>query len=377
MRKLAVLSVLTMLAASVAVAQPGLTLPTSGNNQKASVTQYIGPVKITIDYSSPKVHNPATGEDRRGKIWGTLVPYGLTNLGFGTCTECPWRAGANENTTFTTSQAIQVEGQTLPAGTYGFFLIADPNEWTAIFSKNSTSWGSFFYNPAEDQLRVKVKPEKSDYHEFLTYDWVERQPDHATVAMKWEDLAVPIHITVPNITDYYLTAIKEELRSSPGFSWQNWNQAAQYALAQKRLDDALEFAKGETDPTFGIGQANFATLSTLADIQEARGMTADAKATRDKALAMGNAIQLHQYARAQQQKKNMPEAIRVWMMNAKLHPNEWPVNVGLMRAYSAQGNYKEALKYAKIAVTQAPDPGNKKNLEDAVKKLEQGKDANS
>jgi hypothetical protein len=69
--------------------------------------------------------------------------------------------------------------------------------------------------------------------------------------------------------------------------------------------------------------------------------------------------------------------VRVWQLNAKMHPNEWPVNVGLMRAYSAQGNYKEALKYAKIAVTQAPDPGNKKNLEDSIKKLEEGKDVNS
>jgi len=267
MRRIAVLSVLTLLVAGATLAQPGLTLPTSGDNQKASVTQFIGPVKITIDYSSPKVHNPHRNEDRRGKIWGTLVPYGLTNLGFGTCTECPWRAGANENTTFTTNDPIQVEGQTLPAGTYGFFLIADPNEWTAIFSKNSTSWGSFFYNAAEDQLRVKVKPEKSDYREWLTYEFTERQPDKATVAMKWEDLSVPIHITVPNLTDLYLTEIHNELRNSPGFSYQNWDQAAQYALKAKRLDDALQFAKSATDPTFGIGQENFQTLSTLAAVQ--------------------------------------------------------------------------------------------------------------
>ena len=65
------------------------------------------------------------------------------------------------------------------------------------------------------------------------------------------------------------------------------------------------------------------------------------------------------------------------MLNAKLHPNEWPVNVGLMRAYSAQGNYKEALKYGKLAAAQAPDPQNRKAMEDAVKKLEAGKDANS
>ena len=77
-----------------------VTLPTSGGNQKAEVSQWIGPVKVTINYSSPKVHAP-DGTDRKGHIWGELVPYGLNNLGFGTSTAAPWRAGANENTTIT------------------------------------------------------------------------------------------------------------------------------------------------------------------------------------------------------------------------------------------------------------------------------------
>src|SRR6516165_10991668 len=79
---------------------PGLATPPSGNNQKASVAQYIGPVSITIEYSSPAVHGP-NGKDRRGQIWGKLVPYGLTDLGFGNGKPCPWRACANENTIFT------------------------------------------------------------------------------------------------------------------------------------------------------------------------------------------------------------------------------------------------------------------------------------
>ena len=375
MRRLPIVSVLTFLAAAAAFGQ-ALTLPPSGDNQHSIVTQFIGPVKVTIDYNSPKVHHPVTHEDRRGKIYGKLVPYGLTDLGFGTCKECPWRAGANQNTTFTIDYPVKVEGQDLPAGTYGFFLIPDPNEWTAIFSKTSTAWGSFFYDATQDQLRVKVKPEKSEYNEWLTYEFTERQPDHATVAMKWEDLQVPIHITVPNIDDIYLTSIKHELQNSPGFTWTSWNQAARFALREKRLDDALAFAKGATDTTFGIGVENFQTLSTLADVQEARNMP-EAAATREKALAMGSAIDLHQYARQVLQKGNKTEAVRVWQLNAKKHPNEWPVNVGLMRAYSAQGDYKNALKYAKLALPQAPDPTNKKSLEDSIKKLEEGKDVNS
>ena len=65
---------------------------------------------------------------------------------FGTCgDECPWRAGANENTVFRVSHDVKVEGQPLAAGSYGLFMIAGPEEFTIIFSKNSTSWGHYFY----------------------------------------------------------------------------------------------------------------------------------------------------------------------------------------------------------------------------------------
>ena len=59
-----------LLAAATLCAQTTnvLTVPPSGNNQKASVTQFIGPVKITVNYSSPSVR------DRRGKIWGRWCP---------------------------------------------------------------------------------------------------------------------------------------------------------------------------------------------------------------------------------------------------------------------------------------------------------------
>ena len=78
-----------------------VTLPPSGDNQRGQVTQQIGMVKVSVEYSSPDVHGP-NGEDRRGKIWGALVPYGIYDLGFNN-RKGPWRAGANENTVFTVS----------------------------------------------------------------------------------------------------------------------------------------------------------------------------------------------------------------------------------------------------------------------------------
>lgn len=355
----------------------GITLPPSGGNQRQTIIQQIGPVKVSVEYSSPHVHSPQ-GDDRKGKIWGTLVPYGLTNLGFGTCKECPWRGGANENTVFTTSQDITVQGQKLPAGSYALFFIVDPNEWTAIFSKNHTSWGSFFYDPTEDALRVKVKPEKSEYREVLTYDFTERKDDKATLAMKWEELAAPLEITVPNTADLYIAQLGNELRSSPGFDYLNFLNAAQYAIAQKRGPEALAWAKAAADPSQGIGRETFQTLMTLATAQELNSKTADAAATREKAMnhPTATAVDLHMFGRQLFNQKKKDEAIKVWEANAKRFGPVWPTNVSLARASSAKGNYPEALKYAKAALAQAPDDGNKKNLEGAIKKLEAGQDIN-
>ena len=155
-------------------------MPPSGDNQHSVVTQYIGPVAVTIDYRSPNVHGP-NGEDRTGKVWGALVPFGMANLGFGTCgDDCPWRGGANENTVLAVSHDVEIEGQRLPAGRYGVHFIPGPEAWTLILSRNSTSWGSFFYDAKEDQMRVPLKPAKAAYTEFLTYEFTDRQPDRAS-----------------------------------------------------------------------------------------------------------------------------------------------------------------------------------------------------
>ena len=177
----------------------GLTQPPSGGNQKASVTQFIGLVEVKIVYSSPDVTGPQ-GADRRGQIWGQLVPYGLTNLGFGTATEAPWRAGANENTVFTVSHDVEIQGKALPAGSYGLHMIVreEGEPWTLIFSNDSTSWGSFFYEAGEDALRVDAIPEKAPFREWLTYDFIDRQQDKATAALHWEEVRVPFEISVPN-----------------------------------------------------------------------------------------------------------------------------------------------------------------------------------
>ena len=349
-----------------------VTLPPDGKNQKASVSQWIGLVEVNVTYNAPKVTAP-DGTDRTGKIWGQLVPYGMANLGFGTCGgQCPWRAGANENTVFRVSDGVKIEGQALPAGSYGLFMIPGQDEWTIIFSKNSTSWGSFFYNAGEDALRVKVKPRKCEYNHWLTYEFTERMPDRATIALKWEYLEVPWTITVDNINDLYVENLRRQLRTTPGFGSEGWRQAAQFCLDNKvNLKEALVWAQNAVTLPF-IGKENFATLHTLGDLQTANGLGAEGEATIQRALDHPTAtpLDLHQYGRELLGRGEKGKALAVFELNAKKHPNVWPVNVGLARGYAAVGRTADAIKFAKLAVQQAPDEGNRKNLQKMVDDLE-------
>ena len=376
-RCLVALATATLLAAPAAAQYSGVTQPPSGGNQRSTVTQGIGLVKLTIDYSSPHVHT-AAGVDRKGKIFGkgNLVEYGLTNLGFGTCgDQCPWRGGANENTTFTTSHDITVQGQRLPAGTYGLHFIPQADEWTIIFSKTSTSWGSFFYDAKEDALRVTAKPQTSEYHEDLTYEFRDRKGDGATAVLRWEDLQLPFTIKVDNPNELYITKLRQELRSSGGFDWRGWTTAAQFALTNKiDLDEALVWAQHATNPAFS-GQENLTTLFTLSMALDANGKAAEGKAALTKAIhdPSASVIDVHFVARQLQTMHRPEDALDVFKANAQLHPNIWPVHFGLARGYAGVGRRDEALKEAKLALPQAPDPANQKTVRDFIANLEAGK----
>lgn len=368
MRRTLALAVLAtaVLLAPVARSQ-GLSKPPDGDNEHARVSQWIGLVEVTVDYHSPDVHSPE-GRDRTGHIWGELVPYGLTDLGFRDCKECPWRAGSNENTTVSFSHDVRIEGQPLAAGTYGLHMIPGKETWTIIFSHNSTSWGSFSYDPKEDALRVNVKPVESEYHEWLTYEFPVRKPDQAVCALKWEKLAVPFTISVPNVNELYYAEIMKEMRNEPSFTWVNWEKAAQFCLANKiHLDQGLVWAQGAVTTPF-FGEANFTTLKTLAQLQIANGQKDAGMKTFEQAMGMSGAsvVAVHMFGRELQGMNEKAMALKVFQMNAKRYPNQWPVNLGLARAYAEQGDRAKAVATAKLALKQAPDEPARKNVEGLI-----------
>jgi len=344
-----------------------LTALPNGGNKKASVTERVGITDVTIQHNRPGV------KGREGKIWGQLIPTGYTDQGFGSSKAAPWRAGANENTTIEFSTDVTIEGQPLAAGKYAFFVAYDPNECTLIFSKNNTSWGSFFYNEKEDALRVKVKPTTLDKSvEWLKYEFMNETENSATVALQWEKLMIPFKIEVDYVS-IQLASFRNELRNSKGFQWETWDEAARWCVQRNaNLNEALLWT--DTAITFSGGTI-FTPMSTKAEVLNKLGRNDEATALMKKALPYGNMNEIHTYARSLIALKKPKEALEVFKMNYDKNPNQVTTLIGLVRGYSANGDYKTALEYANKAKV-IVDAQNKTNLETMIDKLKQGKDVN-
>lgn len=140
---------------------------------RKEMTGMIGGAKITVNYGSPSVK----GRD----LWGGLVPWGKV-----------WRAGANEATTFTVSKEVKIGGETLAAGTYGFFI--HPKEdgpWEVIFNEVAEQWGAYDYDSSKDVIRAKAS--KSDVDESSeTLDFL---IDGSNVILHWGKVQLPISVS--------------------------------------------------------------------------------------------------------------------------------------------------------------------------------------
>lgn len=337
-------------------------------SQMAKVMQRIGNTDVTIVYSRPSVNNR--------EIWGALVPYGMNNFGFGTAEESPWRAGANENTIFKTSHDLTIGGKTLPAGKYGLHMIVNENNTaTVIFSKNNGAWGSYFYKPEEDVLRVDVETKEIPHVEQLTYIFNEVDANSATATLNWEKKQIPFKIET-DVTANVLTEVKKQLQSTPGFSRQSWEQAANFALNNDGdLNEALAWADAAIEGQF-FSQKTFNNLSIKAQILEKQGKTAEAEAIMEEALPLGSVLQIHGYGRQLIAQGKNDEALEVFKWNAKTHKGTWPVHYGLARGYSALGDNKSTVKHLKIALENAPAQANKDRVAANLAKAEKGEAIN-
>jgi hypothetical protein len=227
----------------------------------ATVSQYVGVTKITIDYSSPAV------KDR--KIWGELVPFGEV-----------WRTGANEATTITFTDAVNINGTELVAGTYAIHCIPNANEWEIIFSKDVPVDGSSTLDPKKEALRIKIKPEEHHFLERMAFLFTDVSENSVNVNLLWEKLKVAFKVDVK-------TQDLTFQKARDAFKWNQLMAAATYSLEQNtNIEEGYKWIQAST-----LINENYWNTRILAQYYAKMNKKSEAISTMEKAIELGNKMQ--------------------------------------------------------------------------------------
>lgn len=332
----------------------GLTAITAQNlktprlSPAASVSHEIGLSCIQINYSSPGVNNRT--------IYGVLVPYDVI-----------WRAGANENTTISFSDDAKINGNDIPAGTYGFHIIPTQDEWTLIFNKENKNWGSFFYDKSKDQLRLNVKPIEAAHQERLVYGFENYTPSSIDVYMHWEKKKISFTVEF-DVHKIAVESFKEQLKGISGFGWQGPMQAANYCLQNNiELEQGLKWVDQSIN-----SQKNINNLMLKASILQKLGRNNDIESLTEeiaKLIGDANEYQANNYANILLNLGKIDAAIEVFRSNLEKYPDSWNAVKSLADAYVKKGENTKAIKLYKKALEIAPS-NQKAQIEKELNRLE-------
>ncbi len=325
----------------------------------ASVSQTVGISVISVHYSRPSV--------RGREVWGNLVPYGWDKNGSAIGLESPWRAGANENTVLHLSNDAMVEGTKVPAGDYGlFFIINKDNTGELILSKDYKSWGAFWYNPKQDQMRAKISiRDVPESVEKLNYSFDSVGRTFAELDLNWAKKQFPVKIEFA-VDEIVMENARELLNGQTAFLFQNLNAAANYSLAHK-VDTALGMQW--VNRTLAGNPQNYTASAIKAGfLKNAGDSVASAKLLKD-AIPFANDGELNAYGYQLLGEKKYTEAIDVLKLNTVKHPenpNTWD---SLGEAYALSGDKKNAITNFKKALSLNPAPPVRANSEKYLKQL--------
>jgi hypothetical protein len=146
----------------------------------------VGGVKVSINYSSPRV------KGRQGHLFG---PDGRISKD----PHYPvWRGGANEATTMVTEGDLKFGDLLVPRGTYTLFYdISDPNNWVLVISKDTGEWG-LSYDKTKDLGRVKTRMAAPPaLVENLDYSFKDLGNGRSILTLSWENHSSSVMITTP------------------------------------------------------------------------------------------------------------------------------------------------------------------------------------
>ena len=128
---------------------------------------------ITVDYS-----NQHMGGRR---IFGGVVPYGKA-----------WRTSIHGASTFMTDDdLVTVKGTNIPAGSYTFLIVPNPDKWMLIINKNTV-----FESGEIARVPMSVKKLSAPVENFtISFD---RTGGSCTMRIRWENTQASLEFAIRN-----------------------------------------------------------------------------------------------------------------------------------------------------------------------------------
>ena len=141
-------------------------------SQLATVTQSVGTARVEIMYRRPVA--------RGRELFGALVPWGRV-----------WTPSADSAARITLSEAMQINGIKIAAGSYSLWTIPDSASWTVIVSSVPAVF-HLRYPEDHDVMRVHVTPTHGEHVESLMFAFPMVDADSARLEIRWGTTVVPL-----------------------------------------------------------------------------------------------------------------------------------------------------------------------------------------
>lgn len=343
MNRIILLASVLLFQAGIASAQRTLTFQLV--SPKAKAEQYVG----SFAHAKVVYHRPAV---KGREVLGNLIPIGMQENRFAGGKPMPWRAGANDITTLMFSHDVKIGGKALAAGKYGLHIIGGEEAFTLIFSHDTDSWGSYFYNEENDALRVEAQvAEASEFREWLEFGFNNLTGTSMDFFMHWGNVAFSIPV-VFDIHEVNLSEYDKELTSLPGFNPAAWNGAANYCLSN---DFQLERGLAYAERAIAMNPTNFSFKATKAQLLGLMDKAEEADFFITDFLKDASDQELYRYANSVLEQGRTERAIELHEMNVKSNKKSWIALNGLGMALDKQGDKKNARKNLERALKYAPE----------------------
>ncbi len=320
-----------------------LKIPQASNY--VSETQRLGVTDISIEYHSPKVNER--------DVWNN--PDVIPQNGY----PIPWRAGANMNTTIEFSTDVEINGQPLAKGKYGFHVIPKDDMYELLFAHNNNQWGSYYLDIDHDiTLSIDVKDTLCVLSESLDFEFIPKSESAMVIGLEWATKRLPFEVTV-DLNTTVIESFQSELRGINTYRWEAWNDAAKWCLDHDtNLEQALEWANRSINGGYNgfAADKNMENVTTKARLLKKLGRTEEFEVTIIEAMELEcSPYQANGFTIFLLHADKYKTALEFANSAVKKHPNTWflELNQGICKYMT--GDKKNAVKQLKKVQPSAPE----------------------